>query len=316
VLAAVAPRDQHVGRLDVAVHEPVRVRHVERAGDLGDQRDGALGLERPAARQQRTEVGSLDVAHRHVQDAVLLAGVEDLDGVRMVDRRRGAALVLEAGAEHRILRGVGRDQLEGDRPLQREIGRAEHDAHAAAPRHRVDAMPREDRSYCRRARHPSPIRACQVPERKSGVDDRSRSCCGSHGEISLAERAFARSPARGDAADCAWLSRARSSRSWTRSRFAISQVDKHEALATRRLLEHMGADRRGRRRRARASPGRRGLDTVILSGGVFQNRVLLERTTARLDAAGLRVLVPRRLPANDGGIAFGQAAVAAARTER
>lgn len=61
---------------------------------------------------------------------------------------------------------------------------------------------------------------------------------------------------------------------------------------------------------------RRGLETVILSGGVFQNRVLLERTTARLDAAGLRVLVPRRLPANDGGIAFGQAAVAAARLAR
>ena len=50
----------------------------------------------------------------------------------------------------------------------------------------------------------------------------------------------------------------------------------------------------------------------MLSGGVFQNRVLLERTAARLAAAGLRVLVPRRLPANDGGIAFGQAAIAAA----
>jgi hydrogenase maturation protein HypF len=56
-----------------------------------------------------------------------------------------------------------------------------------------------------------------------------------------------------------------------------------------------------------------GLDTVVLSGGVFQNRLLLERTAARLAAAGLRVLVPERLPPNDGGISFGQAAVAAAR---
>jgi hydrogenase maturation protein HypF len=54
----------------------------------------------------------------------------------------------------------------------------------------------------------------------------------------------------------------------------------------------------------------RGLDTVVLSGGVFQNRLLLERTRERL--TGLRVLVPRRLPPNDGGIAYGQAAVAAA----
>ena len=56
---------------------------------------------------------------------------------------------------------------------------------------------------------------------------------------------------------------------------------------------------------------RRGLDAVVLSGGAFQNRVLLERTTALLDEAGLRVLVPRRLPPNDGGIAYGQAAIAA-----
>jgi hydrogenase maturation protein HypF len=55
-----------------------------------------------------------------------------------------------------------------------------------------------------------------------------------------------------------------------------------------------------------------GLDTVVLSGGVFQNRLLLDRVRERLTAAGLRVLVPRRLPPNDGGIAYGQAAVAAA----
>ena len=60
----------------------------------------------------------------------------------------------------------------------------------------------------------------------------------------------------------------------------------------------------------------RRLGTVVLSGGVFQNLALLERTRQRLAAAGLRVLVPRRLPANDGGIAFGQAAVAAARTKQ
>ena len=58
---------------------------------------------------------------------------------------------------------------------------------------------------------------------------------------------------------------------------------------------------------------RAGLDRVVLSGGVFQNRLLLTETAARLDALGLRVLVPARLPPNDGGVAYGQAAVAAAR---
>ena len=58
----------------------------------------------------------------------------------------------------------------------------------------------------------------------------------------------------------------------------------------------------------------RGLELVVLSGGAFQNRRLLERTAAGLERAGLRVLVPERLPPNDGGLSFGQAAVAAART--
>ena len=53
-------------------------------------------------------------------------------------------------------------------------------------------------------------------------------------------------------------------------------------------------------------------ERVVLSGGVFQNRRLLESVSAELHAAGLRVLVPQRLPVNDGGIAYGQAAVAAA----
>ena len=48
----------------------------------------------------------------------------------------------------------------------------------------------------------------------------------------------------------------------------------------------------------------------MLSGGVFQNRRLLGDTSRRLRRAGLRVLVPQRLPPNDGGIAYGQAAVA------
>jgi hydrogenase maturation protein HypF len=57
-----------------------------------------------------------------------------------------------------------------------------------------------------------------------------------------------------------------------------------------------------------------GVDVAVLSGGVFQNRLLLERTAALLRDASLRALIPRRLPPNDGGISYGQAAIAAART--
>ena len=58
---------------------------------------------------------------------------------------------------------------------------------------------------------------------------------------------------------------------------------------------------------------RHGLAAVALSGGVFQNLLLLHRTVSRLEDSGFRVLVHSRVPCNDGGISFGQAAVAAAR---
>jgi hydrogenase maturation protein HypF len=53
--------------------------------------------------------------------------------------------------------------------------------------------------------------------------------------------------------------------------------------------------------------------TVALSGGVFQNRVLFERVAAGLRGRGFAVLGHRLVPANDGGLALGQAAIAAAR---
>ena len=56
-----------------------------------------------------------------------------------------------------------------------------------------------------------------------------------------------------------------------------------------------------------------GLATVVLGGGAFQNRLLLEGMQAALQRAGLQVLAAERVPLNDGGLSLGQAAVAAAR---
>jgi hydrogenase maturation protein HypF len=59
--------------------------------------------------------------------------------------------------------------------------------------------------------------------------------------------------------------------------------------------------------------GRHGLSTVALSGGVFQNLLLLQATITRLERHGFDVMVHSRVPCNDGGISLGQAVVAAAR---
>ena len=56
-----------------------------------------------------------------------------------------------------------------------------------------------------------------------------------------------------------------------------------------------------------------GLRTVVLSGGSFQNRRLAASTRARLEAYGFHVLEHRVVPPNDGGVSYGQAAVAARR---
>nr|WP_256863261.1 hypothetical protein [Microbispora sp. GKU 823] len=56
-----------------------------------------------------------------------------------------------------------------------------------------------------------------------------------------------------------------------------------------------------------------GVSTVALSGGVFQNLLLLGRAVTLLEERDFRVLTHHRVPPNDGGVSLGQAAVAAAR---
>ena len=67
---------------------------------------------------------------------------------------------------------------------------------------------------------------------------------------------------------------------------------------------------------AKAAAEKEGLQRVVLSGGVMQNRILLEALHALLSEAGFDVLTHAQIPANDGGLALGQGVIAACKTLR
>jgi hydrogenase maturation protein HypF len=89
------------------------------------------------------------------------------------------------------------------------------------------------------------------------------------------------------------------------------------------LLEYCSDDRVGRGERAgaahvaladaicrvaEAARDRDGVEVAGLTGGVFQNRRLLELAAAGLERRGFRTLLPGRIPCNDGGLSYGQVA--------
>ncbi len=53
-----------------------------------------------------------------------------------------------------------------------------------------------------------------------------------------------------------------------------------------------------------------GITQVVLSGGVFQNRLLLRKSVSLLEAGGFKVFTHRQVPTNDGGISLGQVVIA------
>ena len=59
-----------------------------------------------------------------------------------------------------------------------------------------------------------------------------------------------------------------------------------------------------------------GFDRVVLSGGVFQNMLLLTGCIKKLESSGFHVFIHSRVPANDGGISLGQAVIAMAKNSK
>ena len=122
---------QHVGRLDVPVHQPVQMSRVERQRHLRDDPDGPVRGKRSFGIDQAAYVAALHVSHRDEQHAVALPRSEDRNDVRVVDGRRRPGLTNEALPE-RIVQGEhGREQFKGDVAAQLDIAGAVDDRHPA-----------------------------------------------------------------------------------------------------------------------------------------------------------------------------------------
>ena len=139
VVAARHLAEQHVGRLDVSVHEPGdAVDGVEGARELGRDRDRALGDQSSDPLEYALEVLAVDPLHRQVQVVVLVADVVHGDDVGMIDRRGEPRLAQKPLAVFGHPRDLVADHLERDDPLQRTLTTLVDDTHAARPGHRQD----------------------------------------------------------------------------------------------------------------------------------------------------------------------------------
>ena len=114
-------RDQQVGGLHVAVHDPGRVRGTERVGGLGEQVAGGVGVQRLPGPEQRRQRLAVDQLHHQVGPGHPgpvggrgLAEVVDGRHARVVQGGGVPGLGLEPGAERRVVGVLGLEQLDRD----------------------------------------------------------------------------------------------------------------------------------------------------------------------------------------------------------
>ncbi len=132
--------EHDVRRLDVAVHDAALVGVPERAGSLPQHPLNVVGGEGLLLLQHVLERRPRDVLHHEVVEAAFALDAVDRDDVRVVELGGGLGLLLEPAHDLIVLGDVGRQQLDRDLALEREIVREEHRAHPALAEHPLDLV--------------------------------------------------------------------------------------------------------------------------------------------------------------------------------
>ena len=144
-LRLAARGDEDVGRLDVAVDDAVaRARRRARRRSAIAEIEQLVERQRPAADAGASSVLAVEQLHDDERLALVLADVVDRADVRMVQRRGGARLALEALERLRVARQLARQELERDLAAEARVLGAVDDTHAAAAEPVEDAVVGED----------------------------------------------------------------------------------------------------------------------------------------------------------------------------
>ena len=137
-------RQHQVARLDVAMHDALAVRIVQRSRHLGNDRANLRALE-PASLAQRLLNGlPRHEFHRDEGDAKLLPRVIYRDDIRMRQQpgrpRLAQQSFLQLFALGRIGKGIEADRFDRHRPPDHRVHRAHHHAHGAPAKLLVDLV--------------------------------------------------------------------------------------------------------------------------------------------------------------------------------
>jgi hypothetical protein len=150
--------DEHVGRLDVAVHDPTRVRVRETACDLHRDAHRLAERERPARDAPLQRLAVVE-RHREIQLSVIrLADLVHGAHVGMLERRDSTCLVQESLGCRAVRTDVSVQELERDRATEPLVDRPVHHAHATAGDACDDAISPDHAT--RAHRHLGPVQPC------------------------------------------------------------------------------------------------------------------------------------------------------------
>ena len=140
----VLPREQHVLRLDVAVHDAAIVRVCERTGNVAQDANDVRERKLASAREPCAQRLAVDERHRVVGKPVGLAGSEQRDDVRMLQPRGHCDLSAEA-LDGDGVRELGRQNLHYHSAAERLLGGDEYARHPAATELSFERVVRAER---------------------------------------------------------------------------------------------------------------------------------------------------------------------------